>query len=815
MNRLLPRQSLVAKVVWAVLPVGAVLAFLLSMLGLYAMRSHEIERQLQSTQQLLSTVESTISVACFMEDEALAREIADGLLSNATVHAVRISSMSTVLANKHREHGGLDEDAGYTVRRKIFSPFDASAQLGEVQLVADEQALRAAAQQYSDFVALVLMAMVFAITTVLAWVVYRVVVRPIRRVARALDRDAAGAQRRLEVPKGHELSEIGLLANAFNRLMERVSAMLHQEHTMRERVSQSEQRYRTLAENSPDLIARHDLEQVLVYANPTYLGRMGIAPEAVLDQADVEARVWKPSMPYEIFRAHLLEVVQTGRPATLLWDWKDANGATMYHEMQVVPEYDAEDRPIGTLTMGRDITDRLEAERRLLYQATHDGLTDLPNRMAFQEHLQQRLAHARRDGSELALLFIDLDNFKSINDTLGHATGDELLRLLAQRMHGALRETDMIARLGGDEFVVLLDSAPPRHQLPLVVQKVFDAISEPCMLARQQLFPSASIGVAMFPQDGQDVSGLMRSADVAMYAAKAEGRHGYRFYAAEMNEGAQDWLRLSQDLRLGLERGEFELYYQPKADASTGEFTGMEALIRWRHPELGMVPPVRFIGVAEEAGLIADVDAWVLDEACRQMREWLDAGLAPKRVAVNLSASQCRGGEFAQRVTQALLRHGLHADCLELEITETTLMTEVDDAVQAFWSLRNQGVCVAVDDFGTGYSSLSYLRRLPVDNLKIDKSFVDDLETDANDREITKAIIAMAKSLGLVAVAEGVERASQLELLQEMGCHQFQGYFYSKPMPASEMTRMLEATQAVAAADEKEPAWKGGMACAT
>ena len=812
MMRLLPRQSLVAKVVWAVLPVGAALAFLLSMVGVYAMRSHEIDRQLQSTQQLLSTVESTISIAVFMEDEALAREIADGLLSNVTVHSVRISSMSTVLADRHREHGGREEHAGYTVRRKIFSPFDASAHLGEVLLIADEQAMRKSAQRYSDFVALVLTAMVLGTTAVLAWVVYRVVVRPMRRVARVLDKNADGAQRRLEVPKGHEQSEIGLLAKAFNRLMESVSAMLQQEHAMRERVSQSEQRYRTLAENSPDLIARHDLGQMLVYANPTYRRQMGIAPDAALDQADAEAKAWKPRMSYGQFKEHLREVLQAGRPDTLLWDWTDASGATVvYHEMQVVPEYDADGRPIGTLTMGRNITDRLEAERRLLYQATHDGLTALPNRTAFQDRLQQRIAHARREGHELALLFIDLDNFKSINDTLGHAVGDELLRLLAQRMSATVRETDMVARLGGDEFVVLLDRSPPRHQLPLVVQKVFDAVAEPCVLARQRLFPSASIGVAVYPQDGNDVVELMRNADVAMYAAKSQGRHGYRFYASDMNEGAQDWLRLSHDLRLAMDRNEFELYYQPKADVANGAFVGMEALIRWRHPELGMVPPARFIGVAEEAGFIADIDGWVLNEACRQVRAWLDAGLVPGRVAVNLSASQFRGGEFAHRVSSALQRHGLDANCLELEITETTLMTEVDDAVQAFWSLRDQGVCVAVDDFGTGYSSLSYLRRLPVDNLKIDKSFVDDLETDPNDREITKVIIAMAQSLGLVAVAEGVERASQLELLQEMGCHQYQGYLYSRPLPAAEMTQALET--ALVCGEKAMDARKGLMAC--
>lgn len=797
------KRGLVAKVVWTVLPVGAGLAFLLSVVGLYAMRQHEIDRQLNNTQRLLQVVESTVSIACFTEDESLAREIADGLLSSPTVHAVRISSLGKLLADKERDTSTpAEHDPRYQVRRKVYSPFDITEPVGEVVLIADEAVIRSSAQGYSDFVALVLTVLALGVTGVVALVVYRVVVRPIRHFARDMNAQAGHVQGRLKVPKSHAHNEIGSLAEAFNRLMESVSAMLQQEHAMREQMSQSEQRYRTLAENSPDLIVRHDLNQKQVYANPTYLRNMGEG-------------AWKPSMSLSLFKQHLHEVVRTGQPDTLLWDWEEPPGETVYHEMQVVPEYGADGQPIGTLTMGRNITDRLEAERRLIYQATHDGLTDLPNRMAFQEHLQQRLAHARRDGSELALLFIDLDNFKSINDTLGHATGDELLRVLAQRMHGTLRETDMIARLGGDEFVVLLDSAPPRHQLPLVVQKVFDAISEPCVLARQQLFPSASIGVAMFPQDGQDVSGLMRSADVAMYAAKAEGRHGYRFYAADMNEGAQDWLRLSQDLRLGLERGEFELYYQPKADVSTGDFTGMEALIRWRHPELGMVPPARFIGVAEEAGLIADVDAWVLDEACRQMREWLDAGLAPKRVAVNLSASQCRGGEFAHRVTQALLRHGLHADCLELEITETTLMTEVDDAVQAFWSLRNQGVCVAVDDFGTGYSSLSYLRRLPVDNLKIDKSFVDDLETDANDREITKVIIAMAKSLGLVAVAEGVERASQLELLQEMGCHQFQGYFYSKPMPASEMTRMLGATQVCGETNRHPVAQKGLLAWAT
>ncbi|GAB3187371.1 putative bifunctional diguanylate cyclase/phosphodiesterase [Hydrogenophaga aquatica] len=797
-------RGLVAKVVWSVLPVGAALAFLLSIVGLCAMRLHEIDRQLDSTQRLLQVVESTVSIACFTEDVSLAREIADGLLSSPTVGAVRIASLGTLLADKQRNATRpVEEDPRYQVRRKVFSPFDPSEPVGEVILQADADAIRSAAQGYSVFVALVLTALALGVTAVVALVVYRVVVRPIRHFARDMDALAGQVHGRLEVPRGHAHNEIGSLVTAFNRLMESIAGMLRQEYALREQMSQSEQRYRTLAENSPDLIVRHDLRQNVVYANPVYLQKVGAA-----------AGPWRPSMPLVQFQQHLREAVRTGRTDTLLWDWVDAQGDTVCHEMQVVPEYDADGRPIGTLTMGRDITDRLEAQRRLLHQATHDDLTGLSNRAAFQEHLQQRLAHARRDGTELALLFIDLDNFKSINDTLGHAMGDDLLRLLAQRMQATLRETDMIARLGGDEFVVLLDSAPPRHQLPVVVQKVFDAVAAPCVLGHQRLFPSASVGVAVFPGDGQDVAELMRNADVAMYAAKAQGRHGYRFYAADMNEGAQEWLRLSHDLRLAIERGEFELHYQPKAEVATGAFTGMEALIRWRHPELGVVSPVRFIAVAEECGLIADIDAWVLNEACRQMREWIDAGLAPGRVAINLSAAQCSASGFAERVNEALGRHGVNAHCLELEITETTLMTEAADAIRAFWRLREQGVRVAVDDFGTGYSSLSYLRRLPVDHLKIDKSFVDELETDANDREITKAIVAMASSLGLAAVAEGVERASQLALLREMGCHQFQGYLCSRPLPAAEMTRMLEAVPVPNESDGNKNAWKGRMAWA-
>jgi diguanylate cyclase (GGDEF)-like protein/PAS domain S-box-containing protein len=787
-----PHAGLVTKVSLTILVVGTGLALLFAGTSALLLRDSEIKRQLQETGELLTTVESTVRIACFTGDKALAREVAEGLMTNHTVAGIRISAGEQVLAETHRNASASASDSKHLVRRAVASPFDSRSIVGEIVLVADSEVIRTEAGEESSFFANVLLLEVLAVSLAVAFVVFRTVVRPIKVLAGDLQRIRANGDERLPMPRGNESNEIGQLAKVFNGMIGHMGTLLSQEQSMREQIADSERRFRTLAENSPDIIVRYDLDCRLVFANPAHARETGIALETAPSRTLNEVDTWRPAMPLERYQARLRHVVETGAPDCLLWEWITPSGNAVSHEMYVVAEYDAEGKAVGTLAIGRNVTDRREAERQLVHQATHDALTGLPNRALLKDRLQQGIAQSRRDGRNVALIFIDLDHFKSINDSLGHDTGDELLKLLAKRMQSALRAGDTVARLGGDEFVILLQDGIARHQLDGVAQKIFETIASPCDITGHHLYPGASMGIAVYPQDGADADALMRSADTAMYAAKEQGRNNYRFYSAEMNNDLREWLQLSNDLRRALDEREFELHYQPKMNIATGAFAGMEALIRWRHPQLGMVAPSRFIPVAEENGLIGAIGLWVLDEACRQMRAWLDAGLEPLRVAVNLSAAQCRGDELMRQVHGALACHRLEGRRLELEITESIVMADAEETIRAFWTLREIGVRVAVDDFGTGYSSLSYLKRLPVDNLKIDKSFVDDIESDPNDVEIIRAIIAMAHTLGMRVIAEGVETQSQLDCLRQAGCDELQGYHYAKPLPAEAVAALMK-----------------------
>jgi diguanylate cyclase (GGDEF)-like protein len=444
-----------------------------------------------------------------------------------------------------------------------------------------------------------------------------------------------------------------------------------------------------------------------------------------------------------------------------------------------------------------------DATERIRYLAHYDGLTDLPNRVLLKEHLRYALAQAVRHDRVLATLCIDLDHFKRINDTLGHASGDLLLKHVAHRLRDCVREGDRIfreegqaafpnvARMEGDEFIVLLTELTHAPDAAKVASRILEALARPFALDGQEVFISASIGVALYPADGGDGDALLVNADAAMHDAKERGRNGYRFYNQSMNATAHERLALENHLRRALERNEFQLHYQPKVDASTGRIVGAEALLRWQHPELGLVPPGQFIPLAEETGLILPIGEWVLATACRQSREWLDAGHPALPISVNMSAANFRAGNLPELVERALAANSLVPDHLELEVTESLLMHHVDEAIHLLRRLKAAGVRLSIDDFGTGYSSLSYLKRFPLDVLKIDRSFVIDVATNAGDRAITSAIIALAHSLGLGVVAEGVETRVQAELLQSLGCHVMQGYLYSKPVPAAQFEALL------------------------
>jgi diguanylate cyclase (GGDEF)-like protein len=444
------------------------------------------------------------------------------------------------------------------------------------------------------------------------------------------------------------------------------------------------------------------------------------------------------------------------------------------------------------------------ANSQLRHLATHDALTGLPNRVLLDDRLTQAIVHAERSGQGFALLAMDLDRFKFINDSLGHHAGDELLNRVAMRLRGVANDIDTVARVGGDEFVMLLTSTTQRADAERVAHLAIDAVRSPVKIAGVDLHVSSSIGIAFYPADGASAEQLMTHADAAMYCAKQRGRNNVQIFESGMDTGTRDRVKLESDLHAALAQGELELHYQPKVDTDTNCFNSVEALVRWRHPEHGMIMPEDFVPLAEECGLINAIGEWVLREACRQCKAWQREGLPPMRVAVNVSATQFRQGNLMGVIRAAVEQSALDPRFLELELTESAVMTNPEESAAILEELNAMGVLVSVDDFGTGYSSMSYLRRFPIDKLKIDRGFVKDLMTRADDASIVQAIISLAHSLRLKVVAEGVETPEQLRSLKLMGCDQYQGFHFSPPVTATELGNLLRDRQNSEAAEETE-----------
>jgi diguanylate cyclase (GGDEF)-like protein/PAS domain S-box-containing protein len=469
------------------------------------------------------------------------------------------------------------------------------------------------------------------------------------------------------------------------------------------------------------------------------------------------------------------------------------DGRTVQISTTLTPLEDAQGQITGYLAMATDITQRKAAEKQVEFLAYHDALTGLPNRLLLQDRFAQAMAQADRTHTRVALLFLDLDNFKTINDSLGHVVGDAFLKEVAQRLCDGLRESDTVCRQGGDEFLMVLGSLDSANACTPVLNALLARVAAPFLVDGHELVSSASIGVAVYPDDGQDFEALLQKADTAMYQAKEAGRNNYRYFDEQMNVRAADHLFFKNGLRKAIERGELVLHYQPQIELTTGQVTGVEALIRWNHPERGLLLPGRFIALAEETGLIVPLGEWVIQEALRQGVAWRQAGLPALMMAVNLSPVQFKRGDVVQVVTQALHTTGFDPHCLELEMTESVLLHDTDKVLADVRRLKLLGVKLSIDDFGTGYSSLSYLKRFDVDKLKIDQSFVRDLVSDPDDAAIVRAIIQMAHSLGLKTVAEGVENAVTQDLLRRFECDGVQGYHVARAMDATALDNYLRA----------------------
>lgn len=512
------------------------------------------------------------------------------------------------------------------------------------------------------------------------------------------------------------------------------------------------------------------------------------ASEAVGSNPRLLASGAQPRALWEVF----WDTIAVGRT----WRGEVVNrtrdGRTYVVDQTVTPLVDHSGQVTHFVAIHEDITARKEAELKVEHLAHFDSLTGLPNRTFFRDRLDVALAQGRRTGTRVCLLFIDLDHFKAVNDTFGHNFGDLLLKAAAERAAASIREGDTLARLGGDEFTIILPGVEAPEAAARVADRLLKLLAEPLYMAGREVFVTPSIGISVFPDDAADSENLIKNADTAMYRAKERGRNGYQFFTADMNAEMERRYSVEQGLRRALEGGELELFYQPQIDLASGIVVAIEALLRWRHPEQGLIAPGEFIAIAEETGLVVPIGEWVLEAACRQNAAWLAAGLPVVPVAVNVSTRQFLGRRLAETVRTILARTGLSASLLELEITESVLMQKLDEAAELMESFRRLGIRMAVDDFGTGYSSLHYLARFPIDTLKIDRSFVSRILSDERDRSVVRTIIAMGRALQLNVVAEGVDCTEIVDFLRAEGCHLGQGFLWTRPVPAAEVPRLLQ-----------------------
>lgn len=588
--------------------------------------------------------------------------------------------------------------------------------------------------------------------------------------------------------------EIGQLALAFNYSSKRIGELISSIEQEKANLQQAESMFRGLAENS--VVGVYIVQQgAFRFVNPKMAQMFGYTCDEMISSVKVFDIV--PEHDRELVAANIKRRID-GETDAVSYERKARRKDGLLFDVEVFGSKMTIEGKVATIGVMLDTTERKRVEsarmqyaQMLEYHANHDVLTGLANRHRLSACLQQAIVSARHSGLMVAVLLLDLDRFKVINDSLGHAIGDEVLQAVASRLRACVRTTDTVARLGGDEFVVVLPDLEDAENVSLVARKILDALGLPVSIANQDMYIGASIGVSLFPQDGSDEGTLLKNVDMAMYRAKQTGRANYKFFTEDIRADNRERHALEAELHHALSRGELLLHYQPKVSLRTGQIAGFEALIRWQHRERGMIPPSRFISVAEDTGLIVPLGAWVLRTACEQGRAWQASSASRINIAVNLSARQFRHHDLVGLVRQTIRDTGIDPTCLDLEITESVIMQDAQEAVATMLELKKLGVRLSLDDFGTGYSSLNYLSKFPLDNLKIDQSFVEGIGSSSHDTTIVKAVIALAHNLNLNVIAEGVENQSQIEFLQMHGCDEVQGYYFSKPVPPEQIPALL------------------------
>ncbi|MRR51630.1 MAG: EAL domain-containing protein [Rhodocyclaceae bacterium] len=623
---------------------------------------------------------------------------------------------------------------------------------------------------------------IFIFGVIVSWQFRKTILLPIDGLADVIRRIKAGdGAQRAEV---HAEDEIGVVCGAFNRLLD-------QQEADRDEIEAAADRFRATFDQAAVGIVHVALDGRWMRINGKFRDIVGYGADeltegALRDITHPEDRDIDQELQHRLLG---------GRIGTYSVEKRlqRKDGSLVWVNLTVSLVRDTRGEPEYFIKVFEDISARKAAEQEIEFLAYHDVLTSLPNRMLVKDRLDQAAAYADRSGAKVALLYLDLDNFKTINDSLGHPVGDALLKAVAQRLLSCVRDTDTVSRQGGDEFLIVLSGVVDADGITAVADKLLEKLADSFSIEGHDLSTSVSVGIAMYPDDAREFDVLLKKADTALYRAKEAGRNTYRFFTEQMNVEASEYLRIRNGLRRALDNQEFVLHYQPQIELASGRVVGVEALVRWQHPELGLVPPGRFIPVAEDSGLIVEIGAWVIAEACRQGQFWRRNITEDMVVAVNLSAVQFKRGNLERTVLEALRDTNLTPEGLELELTESILIQDTESVLATVRRLKALGIKLSIDDFGTGYSSLAYLRNFNVDKLKIDQSFVRDLAKGTDSGPIVKAIIQLAHSLNLKTIAEGVEDAVVLEKLRQQGCDEIQGYYYARPMPAADMTRYLEA----------------------